>query len=67
MPGVPPSGLRNNFSEGIAMFLGAAKGGRPIARRAFGFRWIDTVGAVFLPLGVIFIGIHAIVRKVRKP
>ena len=35
--------------------------------RDFGFRWIDLVGTVLLPLGLIFVGVHAIVRKVRKP
>ena len=60
-------GLKNNFADGIGMFLGAAKGGRRPAGHAFGFKWIDTVGAALLPLGVVFIGIHALVRKVRKP
>ena len=60
-------GQQKNVSQGIGMLLGATKGGRPISGREFGFKWIDLIGTILLPLGVVFVGVHAIVRKVRKP
>jgi len=60
-------GQRKNVSQGIGMLLGTTKGGRPVSRQEFGFRWIDLIGTILLPLGLVFVGVHAIVRKVRKP
>jgi hypothetical protein len=49
------------------MLLGSGRGGRTSSAREFGFKWIDLIGTILLPLGLIFVGIHAVVRKVRKP
>jgi len=59
-------GQKKNISQGIGMFLGAAKGGRPVSVRDFGFRWIDMIGTVLLPVALVFVGVHAVVRKVRN-
>jgi hypothetical protein len=49
------------------MFLGTARGGRPFSVREFGLKWIDLVGTILIPLALVFVGVHAVVRKVRKP
>jgi hypothetical protein len=49
------------------MLLGTTRGGKPVSARDYGFKWIDLIGTVLLPLGLVFVGVHAIVRKVRKP
>ena len=48
------------------MFLGAVKGGRPFSAREFGFKWIDLAGTILLPLAVVFVAVHAVLRKVVK-
>ena len=48
------------------MFMGAVKGGRPVAVREFGFRWIDMIGTILLPVALVSVGVHAVVRKVRN-
>ena len=48
------------------MLLGAVRGARPISAREFGFRWIDLVGTILLPLALVFVVTHAVVRKVVK-
>ena len=60
-------GQKKNVSQGIGMFRGAAKGGRPLSAREFGFKWIDLAGTILVPLALIFAGVHAVVRKVRNP
>jgi Fe-S-cluster-containing dehydrogenase component len=60
-------GQKKNVSQGIGMFLGTTRGGTPVSGREFGFRWIDLFGTVLIPLGLVFVGVHALVRKVRKP
>ncbi|HYB19923.1 MAG TPA: 4Fe-4S dicluster domain-containing protein [Thermodesulfobacteriota bacterium] len=59
-------GQKKNVSQGIGMFLGTAKGGRPVSAREFGFRWIDMIGTILLPVALVFVGAHAVVRKVRN-
>jgi Fe-S-cluster-containing dehydrogenase component len=59
-------GQGRNVSQGIGMFLGAVKGGRPVSAREFGFRWIDMIGTILLPAALVFVGVHAVVRKVRN-
>ena len=56
---------RKMCSQGMGMLLNAGKGAGPFARE-FGSGWIDLIGTVLLPLGLVFVGVHAIVRKVRK-
>jgi len=53
-----------NVSQGIGMFRGAVKGGRPLSAREFGFRWIDLAGSVLVPLAVVGVVAHAVLRKV---
>jgi Fe-S-cluster-containing hydrogenase component 2 len=60
-------GQKKNLSRGMGMLAGATKTGASVSAREFGFGWIDLVGTVLLPLGLIFVGAHALVRKVRKP
>ncbi len=60
-------GQKKNVSQGVGMLLGSGRGGRSISAREFGFKWIDLLGAVLLPVALVFVGAHAIVRKVRKP
>jgi ferredoxin len=59
-------GLTKNVSQGMGMFLGAAKGGRPFSAREFGLKWIDLAGAILLPLAVVSVVAHAVLRKVVK-
>jgi len=59
-------GQQKNVKQGFGMLLGAAKGSRPFSAREFGFKWIDLVGTTLLPLGMTFVAIHAILRKVTK-
>jgi Fe-S-cluster-containing dehydrogenase component len=60
-------GQKRNVSQGLGMLLGSGRGGRTSSAREFGFKWIELIGTMLLPLGLIFVGIHAVVRKVRKP
>jgi hypothetical protein len=55
-----------NVSQGMGMFLGAAKGSRPFSAREFGFKWIDLAGTILLPLAVVSVAAHAVLRKVVK-
>jgi hypothetical protein len=50
----------------MGMFMGTAKGGRPVSAREFGIRWIDMIGTILLPVALVFVGVHAVVRKVRN-
>jgi Fe-S-cluster-containing dehydrogenase component len=59
-------GQKKSVSQGMGMFGGAVKGGRPVSAREFGFRWIDMIGTILLPVALVFVGIHAAVRKVRN-
>jgi len=59
-------GQNKNVRQGIGMFLGAVKGGRPVAVREFGFRWVDMIGTILLPVALVFVGVHAVVRKARN-
>jgi hypothetical protein len=56
-------GQAKNISQGIGMFRGAVKG-RPLSAREFGFRWIDLAGSVLVPLAVVGVVAHALLRKV---
>ena len=57
---------KNNVRQGIGMFFGAGKGGGPFSVRESGFRWIDVAGTILLPLALVFVGVHAVLRKVVK-
>ena len=59
-------GQQKNVRQGIGMFLGAVKGGRPFSAREFGFKWIDVAGTILLPLALVFVAVHAVVRRVVK-
>jgi len=59
-------GQTKNVSQGIEMFQGWVKGGRPLSAREFGFKWIDLAGSILLPLAVVSVVAHAVLRKVVK-
>jgi len=59
-------GQMKNVRQGIGMFRTAMKGGRPFSVREFGFKWIDLIGAILLPLALVFVVVHAVVRQVVK-
>ena len=59
-------GQKKNVSQGFGMFWGAVKGGRPLSAREFGFKWIDLAGTILLPLAVVSVVAHAVLRKVVK-
>jgi len=59
-------GQQNIVRQGIRMFLEAAKGNRPVSLREFGFKWIDLVGTISLPVVLLFVGVHAVLRAVAN-
>ncbi len=59
-------GARKSVSQGVRMLLDAVKEGRPFSVREFGFRWIDLVAAILLPLVLLFVLVHAGLRAVVK-
>lgn len=60
-------GAQKNLRQGIlSLFWGQVKGGKPLSVRDIGFRWIDLVGVVLLPLVLIFVIFHAGLRTVVK-
>ena len=59
-------GQKKNVRQGMAMLLGSVKGGRPSSARGFGFKWIDLAGTILLPLAVVFVAGHAVLRRVVK-
>ncbi|HSR12338.1 MAG TPA: 4Fe-4S dicluster domain-containing protein [Thermodesulfobacteriota bacterium] len=59
-------GQGRNFAEGIALFSGAVKGGRPMSVREFGSRWIDVAGSILVPVALVSVIAHAVMRKVKK-
>jgi Fe-S-cluster-containing dehydrogenase component len=59
-------GQQKTVKQGIGMFLGAVKGGRPFSAREFGFKWIDLAGTLLLPLALVFVVVHAVLRNVVK-
>jgi Fe-S-cluster-containing dehydrogenase component len=59
-------GQQKNVKQGFGMLMGAAKGSRPLSAGKFGFKWIDLAGSIILPLGLVFVAVHAVLRKVTK-
>jgi hypothetical protein len=59
-------GMTKNVSQGMGIFRGSVKGGRPPSAREFGFRWIDLAGSILVPLAVVGVVAHAVLRKVVK-
>ncbi len=57
---------KTNVRQGAGKFFGAVKGNRPMAARELGWGWIDVIGAILLPLALVFVGIHAVARRVVK-
>jgi hypothetical protein len=45
----------------MGLLLGKTKGSSE-----FGSGWIDLIGTALIPLGLVVVGLHAIVRKVRN-
>ena len=60
-------GAQKNLRQGIlSLFWEQVKGDKPVSTRDIGFRWIDLVGVVLLPLVLIFVILHAGLRTVVK-
>ncbi len=60
-------GAQKNLRRGILSLLGErVEGGKPVSMRNIGFKWIDRVGVVLLPLVLIFVVLHAGVRSLLK-
>ena len=59
-------GQQKPFRQGIGMFLGAVKGGRPLSALELGLKWIDLAGTILLPLALVSVVVHAVLRKVVK-
>jgi hypothetical protein len=59
-------GQQKTVKQGIGMFLGTVKGGRPFSARALGFKWIDLTGSILLPIALGFVAVHAGLRAVVK-
>jgi Fe-S-cluster-containing dehydrogenase component len=57
---------KKNMRQGMGMLFGAAKGSRPMATRELGWGWIDVLGTILLPLALVFVGVHAVARRVAK-
>jgi len=59
-------GEQKVVSQGIRMFLDAVKGGKPFSAREFGFKWIGLLGTILLPVVLLFVIVHAVLRVVKK-
>ena len=60
-------GAQKTLRRGILhMFWEMVKGGKPSSVRDVGFKWIDLVGVVLLPLVLAFVIVHAGLRAVGK-
>jgi hypothetical protein len=60
-------GAQKNLRQGILnLFWGQVKGDKPASMRNIGFKWIDLVGVVLIPLVLIFVTLHAGLRTVVK-
>lgn len=55
-----------NLREVGMMILRTFKGGRAGSAEGIGFKWIDVAGAVLVPLTVVSVLVHAVLRKVTK-
>ena len=58
-------GYRQNIRE-TGFFGGAGYGGGPLSPRGRGFKWIDLTGTILVPLALVSILGHALIRKVGK-
>ena len=61
LPGQP-----ENVRHIGAMIRGALGGERSAPAGGIGFKWIDMAGAVFVPLAIGSVLVHALLRKVKK-
>jgi Fe-S-cluster-containing dehydrogenase component len=59
-------GQKQNVRQGLERLWGSGKEGRPSSAQAIGFRWIDLAGTFLLPLALVFVAGHAVLRKVVK-
>jgi Fe-S-cluster-containing dehydrogenase component len=59
-------GQKQNVRQVMGMLRGSTKEGRPPSARPLGFKWIDLAGTILLPLAVVFVAGHAVLRKVVK-
>jgi len=59
-------GQAADLKQAGMMMLRTLRGGRSGSSDGIGFRWIDLAGAVLVPLTLLSVLAHAVVRKVRK-
>jgi len=59
-------GQEQNVRETGAMIRRLFGGGRPVVAGGIGFKWIDMVGVILIPLAVGSVLVHAVLRKVWK-
>jgi Fe-S-cluster-containing dehydrogenase component len=59
-------GERKVMGQGIRMLLDAVKGEKPVSLREFGFKWIGFLGTMLLPLVLLFVVVHAVLRAVKR-
>jgi len=59
-------GHRQNIREAAGIWGGTVQRGRPLSMREIGFKWIDLAGTILLPLALVSVLGHALLRKVGK-
>jgi Fe-S-cluster-containing dehydrogenase component len=60
-------GVQKNLKQGLlSLFWQQMKDGKPVSLRNIGFKWIDLVGVVLLPLVLICVILHAGLRTMVK-
>jgi hypothetical protein len=59
-------GERKVLGQGFRMVLDGVKDGKPISLREFGFKWIGLAGTILLPLVLLFVIVHAVLRAVKR-
>ncbi len=59
-------GERKILGQGFRMVLDGVKDGKPISFREFGFKWIGLAGTILLPLVLLFVVVHAVLRAVKR-
>jgi hypothetical protein len=59
-------GEKKVVGQGIRMLLDGGKDGKPLSLREFGFKWIGLAGTILLPLVLLSVIVHAVLRAVKR-
>lgn len=59
-------GAQKTVSYGFRMIREKVKGKTPLSMRDFGFKWIDLLGTILLPVVLLGVVVHAALRAVVK-